>query len=120
METLVKERQDDYYRALGEADKQADSTVFIEFMLTALRDMLKETGVSDQVDSQVSDQVKKLLDALANNTLSALALMEKLNLKHRPSFRKNYLKPALASGLIEMTLPDKPNSRNQKYRKNKV
>lgn len=117
VETLVKERQGDYYAALGAADKQADSTVFIEFMLTALRDMLQETGVGDQVDSQVSDQVKKLLDALSNNTLSALALMEKLNLKHRPSFRKNYLKPALESGLIEMTLPDKPNSRNQKYRK---
>lgn len=120
VETLVKERQNDYYAALGAADKKADSTIFIEFMLTALRDMLLKIGVSDQVNSQVSDQVKKLLDVLGSRTLSALELMEKLNLRHRPSFRKNYLNPAIASGLVEMTIPDKPNSRNQKYRKSET
>jgi hypothetical protein len=43
--------------------------------------------------------------------------MEKLSLKHKPTFRKNYLRPALDKGLIEMTLPETPNSKNQKYRK---
>jgi len=37
-------------------------------------------------------------------------------LSHRPTFRQNYLHPALAAGLIERTLPDAPNSRLQKYR----
>ena len=40
-----------------------------------------------------------------------------LGLKHRPTFRDNYLLPALELGIIEMTVPDKPNSSNQKYRK---
>lgn len=40
----------------------------------------------------------------------------KLNLKHRENFRKLYLKPALDAGWIEMTIPDKPNSKYQKYR----
>jgi hypothetical protein len=39
-----------------------------------------------------------------------------LGLQDRKSFRERYLKPALAAGLIEMTLPGKPNSRLQKYR----
>ena len=39
-----------------------------------------------------------------------------LGLKHTPHFRKAYLLPTLESGLIEMTLPDKPNSRSQRYR----
>jgi hypothetical protein len=39
-----------------------------------------------------------------------------LDLKDRKSFRERYLQPALAAGLIRMTLPDKPNSRLQQYR----
>jgi hypothetical protein len=32
------------------------------------------------------------------------------------SFARAYLQPALKKGLLEMTLPDKPTSRNQRYR----
>ena len=42
--------------------------------------------------------------------------MKKLGLKHRPTFRKNCLQPALEAGLIERTLPDKPRSSLQQYR----
>ncbi len=41
--------------------------------------------------------------------------MELFGLKHKPTFRKIYLNPALEQGLIEMTIPGKPNSKNQKY-----
>lgn len=67
--------------------------------------------------AQVSDQVKTLLSALENDTLSALELMAKLKLNHRPTFRKNYLNPALKADLIERTIPDTPKSRSQKYRR---
>jgi hypothetical protein len=43
-------------------------------------------------------------------------LMEKLRLKDRMHFRMDYLQPALAAALIEMTIPDKPRSSKQKYR----
>ena len=39
-----------------------------------------------------------------------------LKLRHEEHFRLVYLLPALAAGLIEMTIPDKPTSRLQKYR----
>lgn len=39
-----------------------------------------------------------------------------LQLQDRKSFRERYLRPALNAQLIEMTLPEKPNSRLQKYR----
>ena len=45
-------------------------------------------------------------------------LLDKLNLKSRETFRKNYLNPALEMNLIRMTVPDKPTSRNQRYIKN--
>ena len=42
-------------------------------------------------------------------------LMETLGLKLRETFRKNYMNPALELGIVQMTIPDKPNSRNQRY-----
>lgn len=43
------------------------------------------------------------------------ALMNKLELKSKEGFRRNYLRPAIDMDLIRMTIPDKPNSRNQRY-----
>ena len=48
--------------------------------------------------------------------MNRLELQEKLALSDRENFRLNYLKPALESQLIEMTIPNKPNSKSQKYR----
>ena len=42
-------------------------------------------------------------------------MMEFLGLSDRVNFKKNYLDPMLDQKLIEMTLPDKPTSKNQKY-----
>lgn len=64
----------------------------------------------------MSDQVKTLLKCLSRQPLTALACLKKLGLNHRPTFRNNYLQPALEAGLIERTLPDKPNSSLQRYR----
>ncbi|MHB8762844.1 MAG: Fic family protein [Deferrisomatales bacterium] len=71
--------------------------------------------VTGQVAGQVTGQVERLLVA-CNGVLSRAALQEALGLLHRDNFTEAYLKPALAAGLIEMTLPDKPNSSKQRYR----
>lgn len=47
-------------------------------------------------------------------------LMGKLGLKSKESFRRNYLRPAVDMNVIRMTIPDKPNSRNQRYVKFKI
>lgn len=124
VEDLIRAHQKEYYDRLGRADKEADSSGFVEFMLKIIRDSLRELDAeasTDQVSDQDVDQdeptVKKLLYALGNETLSASELMQRLGLSHKPTFRKNYLRPAMERGLIEATLPDKPTSRYQKYRK---
>lgn len=48
--------------------------------------------------------------------MSRQQIQEALSLKHRDHFEKAYLKPALAVQVIEMTQPDKPRSRLQRYR----
>lgn len=115
VETIIRNRQAEYYASLGQADAQGEATQFIEFMLQALHDTL--TGLStDQVSVQVSDQVKRLLESLSNGEKSATELMQALGLRHAPTFRKNYLLPALDAGFIERTQPDSPRSPTQKYR----
>lgn len=116
VESVIRERQAEYYAALAASDKAGRSTIFIEFLLSALLQAIHEVTATDQVSDQVSDQVKALLKCLAKRPLTALACMKKLGLAHRPTFRKNYLQPALDAGLIERTLPDKPSSSLQKYR----
>lgn len=76
-----------------------------------------QVTVIDQVTDQVTDQVEVLLRVLGDQELSAIELMAALGLSHRHTFRQNYLNPALAAGLIERTVPDKPTSRLQKYRR---
>lgn len=115
VETIVRDRQQVYYAALTHSNDAMDSTEFVTFMLNALKDTID--GYTDQDGDQATDQVKRLLDVLGTSTLSATELMSLLDLKHRPTFRQNYLRPALEQGLIEMTLPDAPNSRNQRYRR---
>ena len=117
IEELIKERQQEYYDALAISDNKADCTVFVEMMMQIIFDALNDLDTTDQVSDQVSDQVEILLNCMGNEVLSATQLMQRLGLSHRPTFRKNYLNPALKNGLIEMTIPDKPNSKNQKYRK---
>ena len=97
---------------LGACDKAGHSTTFIEFLLSALLTALREVADTDQV----SDQVAALLRVLKGRTLSAVECMGRLKLSHHPTFRANYLNPALEAGLIERTIPDKPNSRLQEYR----
>ena len=46
---------------------------------------------------------------------TAQMLMDKLGLKSRVGFRKNYLNSAIESGLVGMTIPDKPTSKSQMY-----
>jgi len=117
IETLIRERQDEYYKVLGECDHSADSGRFVEFILKAIYDALCDILGTEQVMEQVTDQVDKLLEVIGEKEYSTKELMALLKLKHRPTFRDNYLLPALELGYIVMTIPDKPNSSKQKYKK---
>lgn len=42
-------------------------------------------------------------------------MMKILGIKHRTTFRSDYLNPLLDECKIAMTIPDKPRSKNQKF-----
>lgn len=102
---------------IGECDHSADSGKFVKILLTTFYDALCEIADTELVGIQVTQQVKKLLESMGDKKYSKKELMELLGLNHRPSFRDNYLVPVLELGYIEMTIPDKPNSSKQKYRR---
>ena len=64
---------------------------------------------------EVTPEVKRMLIAI-NGEMTRQQIQEKLGLKDEKHFREHYQQPAVFHGLIEMTIPDKPNSRLQKYR----
>jgi predicted HTH transcriptional regulator len=74
------------------------------------------TQLPTQLPTQSGGLVQRLLLALKDGNKSSGALRSILGIKHRPTFRDNYLHPALDADLIEMTIPEKPSSSKQKYR----
>jgi len=65
---------------------------------------------------QVTPQVRRLLAALGSKELDARELRSLLRLSDAKSFRQLYLRKAIDKGMVEITIPDKPHSRNQRYR----
>ena len=43
VESIIHDRQDEYYKAINDSNDAADSTTFVEFMLSAIKDALLET-----------------------------------------------------------------------------
>ena len=67
-------------------------------------------------DDKRSEYVKKLLDVMEFEVpYSTVTLMQLLGIKSRETFRKNYLDPVLKLEIVVQTIPDKPNSKNQRY-----
>lgn len=117
IESQIEKFQQDYYEAIAKCHISGDSNFFIEFMLEQIDKVLDELLEQvKSVDVDYSAYTKKLVDVMKYDVAyTAKELMELLDLKSRSSFRENYLIPAIKGGFVEMTLPDKPNSRNQRY-----
>ncbi|MDX8549361.1 putative DNA binding domain-containing protein [Methanospirillum sp. J.3.6.1-F.2.7.3] len=67
------------------------------------------------VNVQVTPEVMRFLNIMQGE-MSRKDLQTRMKLKDDEHFRKAYLLPAIEAHLIEMTIPDKPRSRSQKYR----
>ena len=117
IESQIEKLQDGYYKAIADCHVNGSSNVFIEFMLKQIDVVIDEivTQIRRQ-DDTLSEYVKRLLQVMDFEVpYSAAAILQRLGIKSRETLRKNYLDPALRMGLVIRTIPDKPNSKNQRY-----
>lgn len=111
VESLIHAKQDAYYEAIRRSSAEDSSTSFIAFML----DTILKAIYTPQATPQVTPQVRRLLSVLKGE-MSRQEIQHALGLKDRKSLRQRYILPALQDGYIEMTHPDTPNAKTQKYR----
>ncbi len=117
IESQIEKFQDEYYESIAKCHTEGKSNTFIQFMLEQIDKVLSEiiTQISTS-DENISEYVKRLLDVMEYDTPYTLAdLMDLLALKSKETIRRHYIHPALKLNLVQMTLPDKPQSRNQRY-----
>ena len=72
IETLIKENQKLYYKALGISDSNADSTEFIEFMLSIILKTIKEIiatelKITQNITQKITVNQQKIIDSIKNN-----------------------------------------------------
>ena len=117
IESQVEKFQDEYYKAISVCHINGHSDIFIEFMLKQIDAILDDVIVQIQRPEDVlSEYVKRLLDVMEFEVpYTAKTIMAMLGIKSRETFRKNYLNPALKLGMAVRTIPEKPNSKNQRY-----
>lgn len=117
LESQIEKYQTEYYDAIAKCHLDGNSNVFIEFMLKMISEMLDEVILQiSKSNADTSEYVKRMLDVMEYDVpYTSNTIMELLGLKSKETLRKNYINPAIELGVVKMTLPDKPNSRNQRY-----
>lgn len=120
IESQIEKFQDGYYDAIAKSQVSGESTIFIEFMLSQIDKLLDDIAKQiNESNDQLTECIRKLLSVMEYDIpYTSTYLMQKLELRSKEGFRRNYIRPALDLNLIKMTIPDKPNSRNQRYVKN--
>ena len=79
-------------------------------------DLPKSTTTQVEAQVELSETDKKIISLLDTQTLGQSQIMALLGYTTRTGNFKRALERLSALALIEMTIPDKPNSRLQKYR----
>jgi ATP-dependent DNA helicase RecG len=93
-----------------------DNGLWVEFRFPVGATPPVTPPVAPPVAPSVSEPLAALVRLIGNGTFGAQAIREGLGLKDRAHVRDAYVNPAIAAGIIELTVPDKPKSRLQQYR----
>ena len=111
VESLIKENQSEYYNALNSSDKEADSSSFIEFMLSLLLKTIEEIietekKVTAKVSVKVTVNQQKILDIIKENPFVTQEELAQLIGLSRKSIIQN-MKKLQENGLLKRIGADK-------------
>ena len=119
IESQIHKYQNDYYKAINNCNHNVESTEFVEFMLNMIDKVLDEAIRTSSVPiTETGININKLLSVMEYNVpMTANEIMDKLGIKSKETLRSTYLDPAIKEGVVALTIPDKPTSKNQMYYK---
>lgn len=102
VETLIKERQQDYYSVLGRSDNQGSSTGFIEFMLGIINKALDDLLRSQNLTASDSDRMNLFQDLIGDQEFSRQEYL-RYNKDISPATASRDLKSAVDKGALMKT-----------------
>ena len=79
-----------------------------------MQDAMQVT-MQDTMQVTIQDDRFKKLVIFCSDARTREEMQSHINIGNRDYFRRAFLKPLLESGQLKMTIPDKPNSKNQRY-----
>jgi Fic family protein len=102
IETLIKERQQDYYNILGKSDNQGNSTSFIEFMLEIINDALEELLSIQNLSVTNMDRIQLFKEIVHHDSFSRQDYLRR-NKGISSATASRDLKEAVNMGILEKT-----------------
>lgn len=125
METILYQNRPRYYQAIEDACSANDSGVFIEFTLSAVLNSIidqeqhqeeHQEEHQDKHQVELTETQRSILEALEEGTLARKEIFARIGINGDTRAFKRHIELLLTEGLVAMTVPDKPNSKLQRYR----
>lgn len=92
------------------------NTILQDYVKDAVEDISKDIDkdVMNRIEKWKFDELEQLLD-YCMEPHSATEIVSEMQTADRKNLSRYYLMPLCSLGLIKMTVPDKPTSKNQRY-----
>lgn len=101
-------------KGLNELKVKDVNKMTVKELNTALVGKKAPDKAPDKAPNKAPDIINEII-LYCNEPKTAIQIMEHFKHKNIKRFRRDYIKPLVEKGLLKMTLPDKPTSKNQKY-----
>ncbi len=100
VESLIKQKQEEYYAKLSESDKKGNSTPFIEFMLGIIHKALEELLQSQNKTLRTEDRIALFKEKIGQKTFTRKEYLQSFKNISAPTASRD-LKWAVEQGIIE-------------------